>query len=89
MAGSEATPKEKRTKKNKKRKQRSLGESERPSKTHRIRVSEKESEPQEVEVKRAEKPQLREPNQELEQGGPWRNLELVLSIQNKELDLQK
>ncbi|XP_021819976.1 uncharacterized protein LOC110761732 [Prunus avium] len=89
MAGSEATPQEKWTKKNKKRKQRSLGESERPSKTHRIRVSEKESEPQEVEVKRAEKAQLREPNQELEQGGPWRNLELVLSIQNKELDLQK
>ncbi|PQQ02293.1 uncharacterized protein Pyn_25254 [Prunus yedoensis var. nudiflora] len=89
MAGSEATPQEKRTKKNKKRKQRSLGESERPSKTHRIRVSEKESEPPEVEVKRAEKAQLREPNQELEQGGPWRNLELILSIQNKELDLQK
>ncbi|XP_048420292.1 uncharacterized protein LOC103958506 [Pyrus x bretschneideri] len=89
MAGSEATPKAQRSK-NKKRKQRSLGASERPSKTQRIIVSEKESEPQEmIEVGADEKHEAREPSHKLEEGGPWRNLELVLSIQNKEIDLEK
>ncbi|KAM1106585.1 hypothetical protein ACFX2I_003481 [Malus domestica] len=89
MAGSEATPKAQRSK-NKKRKQRSLGALPRPSKTQRINLSEKETEPQDMmEVKGAEKHELREPSHDLEEAGPWRNLELVLSIQNKEIDLQK
>ncbi|KAM5549964.1 hypothetical protein ABKV19_001077 [Rosa sericea] len=83
MADSGANPKQRQPKKNKKkRKQSGPEESERPPKTNRTNSSENENEPQDqnFEVGRAEKPN---------QGGPWRNLELILSIQNRELDLHK
>ncbi|XP_040369829.1 uncharacterized protein LOC112186617 isoform X2 [Rosa chinensis] len=83
MADSGANPKQRQPKKNKKkRKQSGPQESERPPKTNRTNSSENENEPQDqnFEVGKAEKPN---------QGGPWRNLELILSIQNRELDLHK
>ncbi|PRQ22008.1 putative nucleolar 27S pre-rRNA processing, Urb2/Npa2 [Rosa chinensis] len=83
MAHSGANLKQRQPKKNKKkRKQSGPEESERPPKTNRTSSSENENEPQgqNFEVGKAE-----EPNQ----GGPWRNLELILSIQNRELDLHK
>ncbi|XP_024163192.1 uncharacterized protein LOC112170216 isoform X2 [Rosa chinensis] len=83
MADSGANPKQRQPKKNKKkRKQSGPEESERLLKTNRTNSSENENEPedQNFEVGEAEKPN---------QGGPWRNLELILSIQNRELDLHK
>lgn len=74
MADTGAKRKEKQTKKKKKRKQRSPGGYERPIKLHRrINSSENENEPQELE----------------QGGGPWRNLELIISIEKRELDLHK
>lgn len=49
---------------------------QRPNKTRRIRLSENE----EAEV---------EPEQKVPERHPWRNLKLIQSIQNKEIDLQK
>ncbi|KAM5549952.1 hypothetical protein ABKV19_001070 [Rosa sericea] len=84
MADSGAdNPKQRQPKKSKKkRKQSGPEESERPPKTNRTNSPENENEPQDqnFEVGKAEKPN---------QGGPWRNLELILSIQNRELDLHK
>lgn len=86
MADSEAKSKEGRTKKIKKRKLRSPEVTERPSKTLRVELSENQRE--QTEVERVENLEQSEPNQDiLEQ--TWRNLQLILSIQNKELDLQK
>ncbi|XP_015893451.3 uncharacterized protein LOC107427580 [Ziziphus jujuba] len=92
MADSGAKVKEKRTKKtNKKRKQKINEETERSSKTQRISFSEEGSEPQEMEEEeQAQKSGQRELNQNLdEEGCPWRNLQLILSLQDKDLDLQK
>ncbi|KAB1207577.1 hypothetical protein CJ030_MR7G022879 [Morella rubra] len=86
MADSEAKSKEGRAKKIKKRKLRSPEVTERPSKTLRVELSENQRE--QTEVERVENLEQSEPNQDiLEQ--TWRNLQLILSIQNKELDLQK
>lgn len=86
MADTGAKRKEKQTKKKKKRKQ-SPGESERPNKLHRrINSSENENEPHEQQVDNT-----RHCKQELEEegGGPWRNLELIISIEKIGLDLHK
>ncbi|KAI9181831.1 hypothetical protein LWI28_019092 [Acer negundo] len=64
-------------KKKNKRKQTSQEDGQKPSKTHRIIDS------TENELIQAES------DQKLEEGRPWRNLKLILSIQNKEVDLQK
>ncbi|KAL6211915.1 hypothetical protein ACLB2K_017138 [Fragaria x ananassa] len=87
MADSEANPQHRQThkkKKNKKRKQSGPHEeSERPTKTNRTNSpenNENQQQDQNFEVEGAEN---------LNQGGPWRNLELILSIQNKDLDLHK
>lgn len=89
MADSESKFKEKRTKKNKKRKERIIEETERRPKTHRISFSEQRSEPRIVEEEEAEMSGQRELEQNLEEGCPWRNLQLILSLQNKNLDIQK
>ncbi|KAF8405366.1 hypothetical protein HHK36_010270 [Tetracentron sinense] len=70
---------EKRSKK--KRKLRNSEENERDSKTFRKVSLEREKIPKEVEEE-----EHRKINQ---QSGPWNNLDLILSIQNKELDLQR
>lgn len=63
--------------KKKKRKLTSPEQNEKPSKARSTRLSEKE--PTEI-----------EPDQKLEEErNPWRNLKLILSIQNKDIDLQK
>ncbi|KAL6213152.1 hypothetical protein ACLB2K_012599 [Fragaria x ananassa] len=87
MADSEANPQHRQThkkKKNKKRKQSGPHEeSDRPTKTNRTNSpenNENQQQDQNFEVEGAENPN---------QGGPWRNLELILSIQNKDLDLHK
>ncbi|XP_050363117.1 uncharacterized protein LOC126782016 [Argentina anserina] len=87
MADSGANTKQRQTQKKKNNKKRKHSEppqeSERPTKTNRTISSEtNENEPQDqnFEVEGAQNPK---------QGGPWRNLELILSIQNKELDLNK
>ncbi|KAJ0077610.1 hypothetical protein Patl1_36110 [Pistacia atlantica] len=64
--------------KKKKRKLTSQQEEIRPTKAHRINLP--ENEPAVVEV---------EPDQNLEEERPWRNLKLILSIQNKDIDIQK
>lgn len=65
------------TKNKKRRKLKSVEENQKPpAKRHRISLSDNES----TKV---------EPDQKLEESGPWKNLKLVLSIQNKEIDLQK
>ncbi|KAL5856044.1 hypothetical protein ACOSQ3_005879 [Xanthoceras sorbifolium] len=64
------------TKKKKKRKQTRYEDDQKPSKTHRIDSSENE-------------PMRVESDQKLEEERPWRNLKLILSIQNKEIELQK
>lgn len=85
MADSEAKPKKRQTRNNKKRKLRSPEETERPPKKHRS-----ENRREETKVGHVEELERREPNQELlGEGSPWRNLQLILSLQNKELDLQK
>lgn len=92
MADSGAKVKEKRTKKNKKRKQRINEDTERYTKTRRIGFSEGGSEPQGMEEEKeevAEKSGQRELNQDLEEGCPWRNLQLILSLQKEDLGLQK
>ncbi|EXB36837.1 hypothetical protein L484_003222 [Morus notabilis] len=80
MESSGAKLREKRTDKNRKRKQKSTTDTEQPPKKRRISFSEQEKEPPKVEEEEASK---------FEQGFPWRNLGLILSIQNKDLDLQK
>lgn len=74
----------KKMKKNK-RKLSSLEEgTERPTKTHRVEQFDKRSEQIEVEQLAEELGQ-----RELEEESPWRNLRLILSIQNKQLELHK
>lgn len=75
-------------KKNKKRKLSGPEEAEIPPKPQRIALSENRRE--QTDVERAEELEQRDPNQELiEEGSPWRNLQLILSLQKKELDLPK
>lgn len=74
----------KKMKKNK-RKLSSLEEgTERRAKTHRVEQFDKHSEQIEVEQLAEELGQ-----RELEEESPWRNLRLILSIQNKQLELHK
>ncbi|KAG2705884.1 hypothetical protein I3760_05G076500 [Carya illinoinensis] len=88
MADSEAKSKEGNMKKNKKRKLSGPEEAEIPPKPQRIALSENRRE--QTDVERAEELEQRDPNQELiEEGSPWRNLQLILSLQKKELDLPK
>lgn len=87
MADSEAKPKETHAMKKKKNKRKlsSLGEgTERPTKTHRVEQFDKHSEQIEVGQLAEELGQ-----RELEEESPWRNLRLILSIQNKQLELHK
>ncbi|PON83410.1 Nucleolar 27S pre-rRNA processing, Urb2/Npa2, C-terminal [Trema orientale] len=79
MADSEAKRKEKRAEKKRKRKQKGTEEIEQSPKRHQVSFLEQEEE-------EAEKSERTEPNPEV---FPWRNLELILSIQNKDIDLQK
>ncbi|KAK9287343.1 hypothetical protein L1049_015758 [Liquidambar formosana] len=82
MSDIEAKPVENSRTKKKKRKLRSHEEKQRAFKTPRVDHSEEEQVPKEaVEEEKAE-------NQKLEEGHPWRNLRLILSIQNKDLELQ-
>ncbi|XP_057965698.1 uncharacterized protein LOC131156202 [Malania oleifera] len=70
--------------KKKKRKLRNPQEDKkRASKTPRADALEKEREPMKEAVQREE------PNHELEEGRPWRNLQLILSIQDRDLDVQR
>ncbi|XP_038902651.1 uncharacterized protein LOC120089295 [Benincasa hispida] len=84
----EVESKEKNSKmKSKKRKLKSPIKTVRPSKSARVFIS---AEVEDVdETERVEKLAQREVSQESEEGGPWRNLELILFVQNKELDQQK
>lgn len=85
MADSDANSKKRQTKNNRKRKLRSPEETERPPKTHRS-----ENWREQTEVGHVQELERRELNQELlGEGSPWRNLQLILSLQNKELDIQK
>ena len=87
MADSEAKPKETNAMKKKKNKRKlsSLEEgTERPTKTHRVEQFDKRSEQIEVGQLAEELGQ-----RELEEESPWRNLRLILSIQNKQLELHK
>lgn len=87
MADSEAKPKETNAMKKKKNKRKlsSLEEgTERPTKTHRAEQFDKHSEQIEVGQLAEELGQ-----RELEEESPWRNLRLILSIQNKQLELHK
>ena len=82
MAGSEAKLRNRRTEmKNRKRKQKSAEEPLPSPKKHRISV--------EVEEEEASKSQQLKLSPDFDEGFPWRNLELILSIQNKDLHLQK
>ncbi|XP_022146290.1 uncharacterized protein LOC111015534 isoform X3 [Momordica charantia] len=88
MEVSELETKEKNPKmKNKKRKLKSPQKAERPPKSARVII------PLEEEVVdepgRVEKSEQRELFRGSEEGRPWRNLELIFLIQNKELDQQK
>jgi hypothetical protein len=85
MADLEAKPKKRQTRNNIKRKLRSPEETERPPKTHRS-----ENRREQTEVGHVQELEQRELNQEvLGEVSPWRNLQLILSLQNKELELQK
>lgn len=80
----EVESKEKNSKmKSKKRTLKSPKETVRPSKSARVFI------PMEVEVVDEIEPEQREVPQESEEGCPWRNLELILLLQNKEIDEQK
>ncbi|EOX97766.1 Urb2/Npa2, putative isoform 2 [Theobroma cacao] len=75
---------EKLTKK-KKRKLNSSGEKRNPKKRHRIDSSKKEP----TEVEEGESWARRGPDINPSEERPWRNLQLILSLQNKQVDLQK
>ncbi|XP_008457645.3 uncharacterized protein LOC103497293 [Cucumis melo] len=71
--------------KNEKRKLKSPIQTMRPGKSARVFI------PMEVEVdetERVQKLKHREVSQESEEGCPWRNLELILLVQNKDIDEQ-
>ncbi|KAK4284826.1 hypothetical protein QN277_001608 [Acacia crassicarpa] len=81
MADTGANVKMKAPKKTKKRKQRSHEETERPSKAQRIELGTVENET---------KSELRDSqSHEFEFFPPWKNLQLILCIQNRQLDLQR
>lgn len=72
--------------KSKKRKLKSPIKTVRPSKSARVFIS---AEVEVDEIERVEKLEQTEVSQEFEEGCPWRNLELILFVRNKELDQQK
>eukprot|EP00257_Ricinus_communis_P021427 XP_015580921.1 uncharacterized protein LOC8285148 [Ricinus communis] len=73
-------------KKKKKRKQlTSLDEKQRPPKTHRVSDEQEKEKVMEL----GESSKQNELNHTIEAAHPWRNLQLILSLQNKEIDLQK
>ncbi|KAL6346517.1 hypothetical protein AAG906_000135 [Vitis piasezkii] len=78
MADSDSKPKQKHTKK--KRKLKVPEDDRRPSKTQRFDFSETEKEKDAKEERPIRRP---------EEGRPWGNLQLILSLQNKELLLQE
>ncbi|CBI37935.3 unnamed protein product, partial [Vitis vinifera] len=78
MADSDSKPKQKHTKK--KRKLKVPEDDRRPSKTQRFDFLEKEKEKDAKEERPIRRP---------EEGRPWGNLQLILSLQNKEILLQE
>ena len=83
---SEAKHKSSTKKKRKIRSAEGERDEQRPSKAHRMDHSEKEKKrkkPKEVAAEHTE------PIQKFEDDPPWRNLQLMLTLQNKDIDLPK